>query len=263
LSNSAKPRIRVNVIYTIAGPNYQESIDAFKAFSENQRRKIQVLQGHMGFGLHEFLPQRSVYITMLRDPIDRVISHYYYGISKSPRAPDLCNKVTSQPISLEEYVSSGIRLLNDNGQTRLLSAVDGTIWDKAVGFGQCPIEMLEKAKRNLQEHFAVVGLLERFDETILLFKRTLGWKRIPFYVKRRATPNRPRKEDIPAHILHLVEEYNELDIMLYNYAREIFEEQIHQQDPALRGELRAFQLLNRIYGAVYLVACVAYSPLKR
>jgi hypothetical protein len=32
----------------------------------------------MIFGLHEILPQAATYITILRDPVDRVMSAFYF-----------------------------------------------------------------------------------------------------------------------------------------------------------------------------------------
>ena len=37
-----------------------------------------MFKGHMTFGLHEVLPQTATYITVLRDPVDRVISAFYF-----------------------------------------------------------------------------------------------------------------------------------------------------------------------------------------
>src|SRR6266496_250353 len=40
--------------------------------------RTRMFKGHMLFGLHKILPQRATYITVLREPIDRVISAFYF-----------------------------------------------------------------------------------------------------------------------------------------------------------------------------------------
>ena len=40
---------------------------------------MQVFKGHMPFGIHKRLPQDYTYITFLRDPIERVVSAYYFA----------------------------------------------------------------------------------------------------------------------------------------------------------------------------------------
>src|SRR5438132_5483132 len=41
--------------------------------------RMRVFKGHMPFGLHRRLPQPATYITVLRDPVERVISEYYFA----------------------------------------------------------------------------------------------------------------------------------------------------------------------------------------
>ncbi len=55
-----------------------QSITQLKNMPEEKRNKIRCLKGHMPFGLHKYLLNSSVYLTVLREPIERVISHYYF-----------------------------------------------------------------------------------------------------------------------------------------------------------------------------------------
>ena len=211
----------------------------FKRLPEWKRERIGVLAGHLPFGVHKYLPQPSVYITLLRDPIERAISDYYYVL----RTPDnyFYKDVTTQHMSLEEFVASGCngKYLNlDNGQTRLLSGMVD------VGFGQCTLKMLKDAKENLREYFAVVGINERFDETVMLMKKVLGWTTLPYYVRENVTSDRPGKEDIPEDTLKVIEKRNELDLDLYTFAKEMFAEQLCGQDPPFEKELESFKLQN-------------------
>ena len=64
-------------LYGDAG-SHAERIDKLKNLSKSEREKIKIINTHLGFGLHEFLSQSYTYITFLRDPVDRVISMYYY-----------------------------------------------------------------------------------------------------------------------------------------------------------------------------------------
>lgn len=224
-----------STIFTIG--NY-ENIDDFKQIPESQKEKIRLLKGHMYFGLHESFPQQSTYITIMRDPIERVISHYYYILSEPSN--QLHQEVISQNISLKDFLSSGICQEIDNGQTRLLSTLGAS-----SGYSKCSSEMLESAKNNIQEHFTVVGLTEKFDATLILMQTKLRWK-IPVYFKQNTTKTRPSKKDISRDTLRLIESYNELDIELYKYVQNIFEEQLNQQVPLLKIELGRLRLINRV-----------------
>jgi hypothetical protein len=227
-----------DTIFNIDGTRVQESIDEFKKLPEVQRGKIRVLKGHMWFGLHKYLPHPSTYITLLREPVDRMISHYYY-ILQEPRHY-LYETVTSHRMNLKDYVCSGISAELDNGQTRLLSGIED------INVAKCSPALLESAKKNLDEHFAVIGLTERFDETLILLKRAFGWKTL-FYDKEKVTRNRPRRKDVSKDTLNAIEKHNELDINLYQYVKELFEAQISQQVSFFEKELKLFKLLNNFY----------------
>ena len=81
----------------------QDCVDEFKLLPSSEKEEIEVVMGHMGFGIHNFLPQPSVYITMLRDPVERVISYYYYVLRTSNHY--LYQKVTSEKNELRRLYS--------------------------------------------------------------------------------------------------------------------------------------------------------------
>lgn len=217
----------------------EESLARFRQLNEDEKREIKFIQGHMRYGLHKEFPQPCTYMTILREPIERVISLYYY-VLRTPENP-AHDQVKSKNMSLKEYVSSGIASLVNNNQTRFLCTTE------SVGsYGQCSPEMLESAQKNLRDNFAAVGLTERYNETLILLKRTFNWKN-PYYVKVNVTKNRPLKEDVDKDTIKLIEKYNELDIELYKYGEERFEELLNQSGYSYNLDLKQFNLLNGIY----------------
>ena len=44
----------------------------------DSKKDLKVIGGHMPYGAHHFLNKQYHYITFLRDPIQRSISHYYF-----------------------------------------------------------------------------------------------------------------------------------------------------------------------------------------
>src|ERR1700730_11295873 len=56
-------------------------IAAFKTLPAAQRGRYRLIEGHLHFGLHRFIPGPSTYITFLRRPVERVRSFYYYARS--------------------------------------------------------------------------------------------------------------------------------------------------------------------------------------
>ncbi len=224
-------------IFSVDGANVDESVEIFKKLPEVRRREIRVLMGHINFGLHSYFLQPATYITMLRNPVDRIISHYYYVL----RTPNhyLYNQVTSHNMTLDEYITSGISMEMHNGQTRLLAGINGNSQ-----------ELLEVAQKNLQKQFACIGISERFDETLILLKRYFKWRNI-FYAKINVAKTRPNKEDISKDTLDLIKKHNELDIYLYRIVKNEFEKIINNQDSSFVKELKTFQIFNKFYSKIY------------
>jgi hypothetical protein len=221
------------------------SFDDFRNQSETRRAEILLLKGHMNLGAHEFLPRKSVYITLLRDPIERVISYYYF-IRRTPTHYHY-DLITSNNLDLKGFLESKADILMANAQTRILS---GGAYE--FGFGECTQEVLEAAKRNLREHFAVVGLAERFDETLLLLKNAFGWRNL-FYISQRVATDRPKRGELSPATLDAVVKANQLDIELYQYVTKLFAEQTQRQGPSFAREVRSFQLVNQLLGPLIYV----------
>ena len=204
--------------------------DAFQrrlaVMPDAEKHTIDCLFGHMAFGLHQLLPRPAVYATMLREPVDRVMSHYYYAIHATDHP--LHRRVVDERMTPEDYLRSGVLEELNDGQVRRLSAAR----DEQIPYGSVPRELLETAKQNLRAHF-VVGLTESFDASLLLFSRALGWTKLN-YVTLNVTPGRPARSSLPADLRRLIEQYNALDAELYQYAKALFTEQLgrHGVTPA-------------------------------
>jgi hypothetical protein len=177
----------------------------------------------------------------LRDPVERVISTYYFILENAKHRH---HAAVAGGMSLQAFVEQGVSKVGvDNGQTRLLSGA--AEMGNGIGFGACSAELLERAKVNLKEHFAVAGCTERFDETLLLLRRCFGWQ-WPFYVRRNASKKRLKQEELGPEVIGLIESYNRLDRELYEYGRELLAEQVGRQGVGFAGELRLFRLMNRL-----------------
>jgi hypothetical protein len=228
----------------------RKSFSRFRELAGRERKRFVVIQGHVRFGLHELVPRPTTYFTMLREPVDRVLSDYYFVLREPIH--HLYERVASERMSLRDYICSKMSLSVDNCQVRVLCG------EPDVAYGDCSRAMLKEAKHNLETFFSVVGLAERFDESVILLKRAFGWK-TPLYVRHNVTKDRPRQERIPEDVLGLIKEHNTLDIELYRFAADLFEKALGEQSNSFKAELLAFKCANAMYGRTY----PAYRALRR
>src|SRR6266403_3878281 len=107
-------------IFTIDPYGIRATTERFKTFSEQRRRRLRVVRGHLFYGIHEFLPQAATYITMLRDPVARLLSTYYF-ILRRPLHP-LHRKLKRGRLGVEDC----LRLFSHrhNLQCRLIAGVE-------------------------------------------------------------------------------------------------------------------------------------------
>lgn len=189
------------------------------------RARARFLSGHMPYGAHRYIPNPCHYVTVVRDPVARVIS-VYKQILKDPRHV-LHDRVVRSRTGLEEYVESGMdEGQTANSQTRQLSGKQSGDIDDAA---------LDDAKRNL-DGFLVVGLTERFEETIALLRRAVGL-RMPLYVTR----NTSFPLDVSERATELIVERNELDRDLYSFACNLFNAAVARQNSSFRFEVSMYE----------------------
>ena len=195
--------------------------------------EVRLIAGHRRFGMHAQLSRPFTYITVLRDPVERVLSQYHF-VKRLAEHP-LHRAVASGELSLRDYGRQ-----TPDSQTRYLA---GSNTDDAG--------LLEQAQANLVTHFAVAGLTERFDETVVLLQRALGWRVRPF-TNSNVSAGRPKSAGHSREDLDAIRECNRLDLALYDFARERFERQIAEQGAGFRAAVAWLRLKNRAAGLLTL-----------
>jgi Sulfotransferase family len=210
---------RRNQICTFKDTNRQSQIENFKKLAANKREAYHLIQGHLFFGFHRHLPGDSIYITLLREPIARTLSFYYYARSQ----PDhyLYSSLRNDDVDLRTLLKDR-RAISDeffNLQTRMVAGEEWNDPTKKLADRAA----LERAKENLQNRF-VVGLTEEFDASLRLMSQRFGWN-VKSYTKKNVTRQKPRNNTLDAETLALLREANALDIELYQFARELFDAQ--------------------------------------
>jgi len=206
--------------------------------------------GHFCYGVHDLLPRPFTYITLLRHPVERLVSLYYY----SKHEPHSFYHRQARDVSLDKFLLETKLHELDNGQLRVIVGGSTDYFTNRTPRGECSEQMLQTAQRHIEESFCVAGVTERFDETVLLLGKTLGWKSCRYLRRNKGRTTAERKTLDPV-VRAEVQQRNELDYRLYDWVRGRLEAQIAATGPALMEELarlRAHNLrYNRTAGPFY------------
>ncbi len=215
-------------IYSVDPVFFRWSVSHLWQLPARRLEKTRIFKGHMLFGLHKILPQPATYITVLREPVDRVISAFYF--MRSYVLHPFYWKLRRENWTLEDFVRRSPR---ENVQSKIVAGADY--------YSPCTDEIVEQAKENLFRYFSVVGLSERFEESLALMKLRFGWK-LERYSSFNVTRARPKKRDLPQSTLDLIVEKNSFDIALYEYATRLFQDAVNKnarEVTSIAGELEA------------------------
>lgn len=188
-----------------------DNIDNLKHIPEAKLARLKVMMGHVVFGIHEMFPLAAKYITVLRDPVDRVLSTYYHHRTK-PGSP-LFERFNEPGFDIDAFLDMGLSAI-DNRMTRVVSG-------REIPPFSVQDSDLEIAINNLHQHFALVLLTEHYQEGLQLLAERLNWQATSSAVLNRSEGRRLRS-DHPDHSLQRIAELNRYDIKLYEYVKENF-----------------------------------------
>lgn len=191
-------RFQIRLLEDFATLNTQD----FVALTDMEKQNVALLSGHMYFGLHrEFPDLQAKYITMLREPTDRIISYYYY-VKANPEHR-LYHLVVGNKMSLEEFVMETDAPDVHNAQARMIAGLD--VDDK---------DLVRVAQENMSVHFRGIGITEFFDDSLIMLKRDLNWGAL-FYKKLNVNEKRKGSKEISEKVYLLIREKNFADHEIY------------------------------------------------
>ena len=181
-----------------------------------QQKKIKILADHSKYNTHVRHGLKKIenpfYFTVLRDPVDRFISHYnffhfklgYGGLKGKTldelnplRRTQLIQSLANLQIS---YIVGGIKRNND---------ISKAVCDRAI--------------KILVSKFHSIGILEDLEKSIdLLYKKSPRWLTYPDIIPKRNVNKLNTKKILPnEQIIEEIKEANKLDYILYEFAQHL------------------------------------------
>ncbi|MEP7063119.1 MAG: Wzt carbohydrate-binding domain-containing protein [Betaproteobacteria bacterium] len=155
--------------------------------------------------------------TVLRRPLDRILSHLAYSRHDLAPTGDTFSQ-QARALDLVSYIESDDPRIVESLSNTMVAHFATLAWDGAETLTDA--RRLALAKEVLRR-FDLVGLTERMGETADLLCHALGAIAPPRLRRLNVSSHRPEAASLPAATHTRLQKLNELDTELYAYAREL------------------------------------------
>jgi hypothetical protein len=190
-----------------------------------------VVAGHFSFAqISDGLLADTFFFTFLREPVDRVLSLYYYYRRQDPARRRDERVAQAQDVDLEPFIESVSERPSpwSNWQTFLFSGATDS---------EQPAEALLPAALSNLERMDFVGVHDDVDRGFARLCELRGWPAESTLPHENATGDRLRPQELPRDLLARLAALNDCDSVLFGRAREIWDANKDIRRPAKRRGL--------------------------
>lgn len=169
---------------------------------------MKFVNGHIPYGIHMMSWRQCDYFTLMRDPIDQIVSFYYfvrqgnYVHYKHPLLRD------AMSLSLIDFARK-----HRNMQTK---AIAGFPFGRIL-HGKIQLDM---ARRNLFQRFKFYGFLSDFDGFLSKWSNAYGLPHKSIYEKSKIMRKRPLVSELSRQEISALKDLQRLDLLLYEEAQD-------------------------------------------
>jgi len=203
---------------------YTPTWEKFQYSTIRDLRSKRFIQGHFTANIIDYIPDSKNFhkITLLRNPIDRVISNFYH-LKLTPDIPH-DHPVKAKSFTIYDFLEHPVtNYLASNYQTLSLTKrnkINPAEFDMLIN---APFSYYNKIKKQIHtidkavdfiNSFSVIGVYEKLDLFVKMLSKELGFFDQIISGEYRATI---KSKIIPEDAIKKIEEKNQLDIELYNY----------------------------------------------
>lgn len=184
-----------------------ESISEFQSLPKSSRYNFRLIVGHLANQLLDYVHPDTITLTIFRDPIDRIVSHYFFV--KQNKHHYLHEKVLQSNIQLKDYASSGLSTELRNWYTTHFTGLSIEEVEKK------PEESVHRALQVISQRFHIIG----FQDNLVSVSHKL--RNVAHLYKRFAnqvinkTKKRITVKEIDENVKNKIAEVNFLDVKLY------------------------------------------------
>lgn len=216
-----------------------EAVEVVKVRMLSAKRKVFV-PGHWVSGLDQLVGAKCCCFTILRNPIERFISEFFWQLRRDPVAEE-------SPWRRSEDLVRWVDAFSEAGHANFYCSEFATPSLKQPRFvphlvpenmaNTSPADLFTRAQERLESAYFFVAIMELFEESLFYLARMMGcptlvlWRVGPHVAGRGASPRKYSADMMPVRARRRLTSLLEADIELYNIYRERFEDACARDPP--------------------------------
>lgn len=160
-----------------------------------EHERFRAYSGHLFYGVHVLLPgdpESYAYFTVLREPVQRLVSFYHHA-HRFPGSSSAATRLVDSGQKLLDWLADPVDRSVLNGQAKHLPCAD-------------------------LERFVAVGVTEYLEASVSLLGERMGFPRWQSVKSQNVTRSRPPLHDIPSSVYRQALANNGADFALYRWA---------------------------------------------
>lgn len=203
--------------------HYGNSIMTHGDFSNRKPedvRNVAFISGHFGFSFAKPFMQNRYSFSILRDPVERILSLYYFCRSRDASEYPIYR--LAQTLDIESFLEQGM----------YPGRIHSHIWNHqawTLAYGRANTEgkesheygdegkLLDLANSHLEE-LSYVGFTETFEKDRVAILKDLGVPESKTKIMTNLTPDRPGRHELSERTLELINRLTRLDQIVYTNA---------------------------------------------
>ena len=198
----------------------QVSVRQLLARWEQRKEQIEIITGHFPYATTELLDADFVTLSVLREPVERTLSHLRHHRKMNPEARDASLETIYEDVFRPAFFANHMVKMFSLTAEEIAASAERDTWAMVMRMEFTP-ERLERAKVQVGR-LDVLGLHDQFDDFCAELQSRFGWQLgEPLYANRTPT------EEVAASLRARIAADNALDLELWEHAREIYRDRHH------------------------------------
>ena len=192
----------------------RSSVAKFKELSTEERHRYRLVVGHMAHDLVDLVHPETTTLTILREPVDRIVSHYFYVLQQEQHY--LHERVVKDNIQLEDYATLG---LSDELENWYTTHFTGLTIEQVE---QDPQAALEHAIDLIAEKYDIIGFQTNLPDVAERLQRAACFGDAFENALTNQTRKRLSLREISDQARQSIADANAVDVKLYTALQQRF-----------------------------------------